>query len=255
MTSDDLSDVSPPSAATQRRPRRWPAVTALIAAGLACLAIAIVAGLGADADATRGPTAAQRAAAAATAVADRWRTWPAGRIFPASISYSTNLLTTETAGRIAIAPQTSCAGAIDPAAARLAARDRCRAGLRATYVDQLGGTLYTVGVLAFPTSRLATAFVARLPTAGTDGLVLRAFALAGTASARFTAPARQAATSRVAGPFVVLTVAGYTDGEPSGPGQEPRTGIFAPARQLAAEVASALSRAVHVNCGNPEWSC
>lgn len=254
MTSDDLSDVSPPPVEKHGR-RRWPAVTALIAAGLACLAIAIAAGLGADADATRGPTAAQRAAAAATAVADRWRTWPAGRIFPASISYSTNLLTTESASRVAIAPPTSCASAIDPTTARLAARDRCRAGLRATYIDQLGGTLYTVGVLAFPTSRLAAAFAARLPVSGADGLVLRAFALPGTASTLFTAPGRQTAMSRVAGPFVVLTVAGYTDGEPAGPGQEPRTGVFAPARQLAAEVAGALASAVSVNCGKPEWSC
>ena len=254
MTSDDLSDLSHLSAEPIGR-RRWPAVTALISACLVCLAIAVVAGLDAETGATRGPTAAQRATAAATAVADRWRTWPAGRIFPASISYSTTLLTTETASRVAIAPQTSCASAIEPTADRLAARDRCRAGLRATYVDQLGGTVYTVGVLAFPTSRLAAAFAARLPVGSADDLVLRAFARAGTASALFAAPARQVATSRLAGPFVVLTVAGYTDGEPTGPAQEPRTGIFAPARQLAAEVASALDRAVHVNCGSPQWSC
>jgi hypothetical protein len=254
MTSDDLSDVSPPSAETNVS-RRWPAVTALIAAGLACLAVAAVAGLGADADATRAPTAAQRATAAATAVADRWRTWPAGRIFPAALSYSTNLLTTETASRVAIAPQTSCVSAVDPAAARLAARDRCRAGLRATYLDQLGGILYTVGVLAFPTGRLATAFATRLRAGGTDALVLQALALPGTPSALFSQQARQTATSRVAGPFVVLTVAGYTDGEPAGPGQEPRAGIFAPAAQLSADVAGPLERGVAVNCSRPQWSC
>jgi hypothetical protein len=232
--------------------RRWAAPTALIAMALACLAIAVAAGLGADAAATRAPTAAQRATAAATAVADRWRTWPADRIFPASLSYSTNLLTTETATRVAIASQHSCASAIDPIAAGLAARHRCRAGLRATYLDQLGGILYTVGVLAFPTNRLAAAFAARLPA---DGLVLQALAVPGTSSALFSPAARQATTSRVAGPFVVVTVAGYTGGEPAGPTQEQRPGVFAPAAQLATEVAAPLSRVVPVNCRSPQWSC
>ncbi len=253
MTSDDLSDVSHPAVATPRR--RWRAVTALIATGLVSLAIAVAAGVGACSAATRGPTAAQRAAAAAIAVADRWRTWPAGRIFPATLTYSTNLLTTEQASRVGIAPQSTCASAVDPVAARLAAREHCQAGLRATYLDQLGGIVYTVGVLAFPTSRLAAAFAARLPSGRGRGFALRALALPGTASVLFTPQARQTATSKVAGPFVVLTVAGYADGEPTGPGQQPRTGIFAPASQLAAEVASPLARVVPVNCSKPQWEC
>jgi hypothetical protein len=253
MTSDDLSDVVSVPADAPRR--RWQAVTALIATAVVCAAIAIAAGVGAATDATRAPTAAQRAAAAATAVADRWRTWPAGRIFPASLGYSTNLLTTETASRVGIAPQTSCASAVDPRAARIAGRDRCQAGLRATYLDQLGGILYTVGVLAFPTSRLAAAFAARLRADSADGFPLRAFALADTTSALFSEQARQTATARVAGPFVVLTVAGYTDGEPAGPGQELNTGIFAPAGQLAAEVAGPLARVAPVNCSSPQWAC
>ncbi|HYK66452.1 MAG TPA: hypothetical protein VEV45_00805 [Streptosporangiaceae bacterium] len=221
----------------------------------ACLAIAVVSGLVARRDATRPPTAAERAAAEATAVAQRWRVWTAGRIFPASLSYSTSLLTTETAARVAIANRTSCAAALDPSLAALTVTDRCQAGLRAAYLDQLQGIVYTVGVLAFPSARLAAAFARRVPTSGPSALVLRAVELPGTATALASDQSRQAATSRTAGPFVVLTVAGYADGEPAGPGQEPRVGIFAPASQLAADVAGPLSAPAQVNCASPQWAC
>lgn len=220
-----------------------------------CLAIAIVAGLTARAEATRAPTAAERAAAEATAVAQRWRTWSAGRIFPASLSYTTSLLTTETATRVVIATRTSCADALDPSLAALTASGRCQAGLRAAYLDQPQGIVYTVGVLAFPSARLAAAFARRLPASGASALALRAVELPGTATALDSPQSRQAATSRTAGPFVVLTVASYADGEPAGPGQEPRTAIFAPASQLAGDVAGPLSAPAHVNCASPQWSC
>src|SRR5262245_26086941 len=71
----------------------------LVLAAAAFLGILVVASLAARADLTRGPTAAQRSAAAAAAVAARWRTWSAGRIFPAALGYDTDLLTTEDADR------------------------------------------------------------------------------------------------------------------------------------------------------------
>src|SRR5690349_15839661 len=53
--------------------RRRPLVVALVAlAGLGCLALALLAGRAALAEQTRRPTAAERTAAAATAVARRW---------------------------------------------------------------------------------------------------------------------------------------------------------------------------------------
>jgi hypothetical protein len=203
----------------------------------------------------RKPTSAQRSAAAAAAAAIRWRTWPAGRIFPAALSYSTSLLTTETASRIGISPGTRCTGAVDPSVARQAVRDQCAAGLRATYLDQLEGIVSTVGVLAFPDARLARAFLAALKPAAAGIFPLRALAVPGTASALFTTDARQAGTARQAGSFVVLTVSGYADGEPAGTGQESRPAIFAPASQLAASVAGPLSQPVQVNCNSAEWSC
>lgn len=235
-----------------RRGRR-PVVLLLLAA-MVCLAVAVAAGTAAHADLARKPTAAQRAAAAAEAVADRWRSMPAGRIFPATLSYSTSLLTTETASRVGIAPQASCTEAIDPALARLAARDHCKAAVRATYLDQLQGVVYTIGVLAFPSPRDAGAFAAQLP-AFAKSIPLRALALPDTASSRFSPRARQATTVGHVGPFVVLTVAGYADGQQGRSGQEARPSVFAPAAELAGEVIGPMTRPVTVNCASREWSC
>jgi hypothetical protein len=250
-----------------RRGRR-PVVLLLLAA-MVCLVVAVAAGTAAHADLARKPTRAQRAAAAAEAVADRWRSMPAGRIFPATLSYSTSLLTTETASRVGIAPQASCTEAIDPAFARLAARDHCGAAVRATYLDQLQGVVYTIGVLAFPSPRAAGAFAAQLPAGSAQlpagsaqlpagsakSIPLRALALPDTASSRFSPRARQATTVGHVGPFVVLTVAGYSDGQPAGAGQEARPSVFAPAAQLAGEVIGPMTRPVTVNCASREWSC
>jgi hypothetical protein len=230
-------------------------MTVLAMAAVACLAVTAVFGVLAVVRATRAPTPAERAAAAATAEADRWRTWTAGQIFPAALSYSTSLLTTESASRVAISTQTACASAVDPALAALATRQHCRAGLRASYLDQLQGIVYTIGVLAFPSAHRAAAFSAGVAVGASRVLALQALALPGTASSLFSSAARQAATARQAGPFVILTVAGYADGQPAGSGQEARADIFAPAAQLAADIAGPLTAPIQVNCSNPQWSC
>jgi hypothetical protein len=252
VTSGDLPDVSAPQPA-ERRQRLPTAILAFAAA--ACLAIAVASGIAAVKTATRAPTPAERAAAAATAEADRWRTLTAGQIFPAVLRYSTSLLTTESASRVAIGAQTACSTAVDPTLAAVAARDHCRAGLRATYLDQLQGIVYTIGVLAFPTAHRAAAFSAGLSADHTAVFALRPLAQPGTASSLFSPQAGQAATARQAGPFVILTVAGYADGEPAGSGQEARADIFAPAAQLAATVAAPLAAPVRVNCRSLQWSC
>jgi hypothetical protein len=230
--------------------------TALLSVAAAlCLVIAVAAGTVAHAALARKPTAAQRSAASAAAVASRWRTWPAGQIFPASLSYRTALLTTETAGRIGISANPRCGAALDASLVTLATREHCQAALRADYLDQLQGVVYTVGVLAFPDAHLAAAFAARLPVASGRAVPLQALALPGTAGARFGAAARQGATERQDGPFVVLTASGYADGQPAGSGQEPDPAVFAPGAQLAAEVGHPLADPVTVNCHSPEWSC
>jgi len=237
-----------------RRRRRRRARTAVsLAAAAACLVTALAAGLRVQAELTRPPTAAERASAAAAAVAGRWQAWPAGTIFPAGIGYTTSLLTRETARRVGIGTGTGCAAALAGAVARAAERAGCRAAIRATYLDQLQGVVYTAGVFAFPTPRQAGAFAR---AAGADRLPagLRALAFPGTASAGFGDAARQAASHRSRGPYVVLTVAGYADGRPAAAGSA-RPSVFAPAQQLAGAILAPLARPVSVDCASPQWAC
>jgi hypothetical protein len=263
-------------------------VACLVSAALCCLALAVAAGSSADAQLTRPPTAAERSAAAAAAVASRWRAWPAGRIFPAGLRYTTTLQTRETARRAGISPGSGCAAAVAPAAARQALRDGCRAALRATYADQLQGVAYTIGVFAFTRPRGAVSFVHDLAgdedgrragprSSGSDpealshlhdkgdAIVLaaekapwyglRALAVPGTAGARFTDATRQVMTGRQQGTYVVLAVAGYADGRPAAASRQLRYAIFRPSRQLAAEVLGPLSAPQQVTCARREWIC
>jgi hypothetical protein len=234
------------------------ALTVLAAAG--CLAVAVLAGRAAVAGQTRPPTPAERAAAAAAAVAGRWRSWPAGRIFAADLRYTTTLRGRETAHRVGISPDYRCADALDAALARPARRDGCRAGMRASYADQLDGVIYTTGVLAFPSRARAAAFTrsvrsGRLLAGRPLAAALRALALPGTASARFTAAARQTATAGQDGPYVLLTVAGYADGRPAAATGEFDAAAFSPARQLARQILTPLNQPAVINCARRQWSC
>jgi hypothetical protein len=253
----------------------------ITAVALCCLVLGLTAESSAHAELTRRPTAAERSAAAAAAVASRWRSWPAGRIFPAGLGYGTALQTTETARRVGISAGSGCRSAIVATAGRQALQDGCRAALRATYADQLQGIVYTIGVFAFAGPRGAAAFIRGLaadPPGGPPGrrapgrfgvrgnaavlaterapwYGLRALAVPGTAAARFTDRAREVMTGRQQGPYVALVVAGYADGRPvPAPGQL-RYVIFRPARQLAAGVLGPLSKTPAVSCARPEWLC
>jgi len=266
---------------------------ALLAAGVAaaaacCLVVSVLAGLHARAELSRRPTAADRSAAAVIAVAQRWRRWPAGQIFPARLGYTTALHTRETARRAGIAAGSACAAALDTAAGRQALRDGCRAALRATYADELQGIIYTVGVVAFAGPSGAAAFLRAFASYWHGGQVgaralgggpsasrrihdpgdfsvvlteksprygLRAHPVAGTAAARFSSAARQVMTGRQQGPYVVLTVAGYADGRPAVATGHRRRPIFWPAAQLAAEILAQLTMPPDVTCSLPEWRC
>jgi hypothetical protein len=84
---------------------------------------------------------------------------------------------------------------------------------------------------------------------------LRALGLPGTPAAAFTDAARQATSGSLAGPYVVLTVAGYADGRPAGTAREPRASEFSPATQLSAAIGAPLAQPVAVSCTAREWSC
>lgn len=222
-------------------------------AGSVCLAVTIIVWSAARAELTRPPTAAELAAAARAAVAARWQVWQAGRIFPQALTYTTDLLTQEKAEREGIAPGHGCPAALAGPTAVAARHDGCLAALRATYAGQLQGIVYTVGVLAFPGHSRAVAF-ARAASRDPLPAGLRAFPLAGTASALFTDAARQAAAVRQEGPYVVLTVAGYADGRPAGVGER-RPSVFAPSGQLAEDLLRPLAALPVVHCGAPGWAC
>jgi len=265
--------------------RRALPAAVITAVALCCLALGLTAESSAHAELTRPPTAAERSAAAAAAVSGRWRSWPAGRIFPAGLGYVTALQTTETARREGISAGIGCRSAVVAMAGRQALQDGCRAALRATYADQLQGIVYTIAVFAFAGPRGAAAFLRALaadPPGGPAGSAssassagrfhasgaasvlaaekspwygLRALAVPGTAAARFTDAARQVMTGRQQGPYVALVVAGYADGRPSAVAGQLRYVIFRPARQLAAEVLGPLSKTPAVTCARPEWLC
>jgi hypothetical protein len=163
----------------------------------------------------------------------RWQTMPAGRIFPASVSYQLSAQDLQDAApldldalRVSIAPQESdCAKAVTSAAAgAVLHRNGCEAVLRATYVDATRSYVMTIGVAVLPTEAAATsadsglsqarlaaardaAGAGRLPA----GVMVVRFGGAGAGRYDYY---RQIAASFTAGPYVVMYAAGYSDGRP-----------------------------------------
>ena len=230
-------------------------ITVCAAAAAISLVIAVISGARAHAEAARKPTPAELSAAAAVGVTQRWERLAAGQIFPARIGYSTDLLTKEAATRLGISPSAACSTSVDGTLTALASRFGCRAGVRASYADQLQGAVYTVGVLAFPDTKAAGSFYNQMPGDSFPATGLRAFAVAGTAAARFGDAARESATAQLTGPYVVLVVAGYADGRPAAAAGERRDSVFTPETQVASAVVARLAGPQAVNCGSPEWSC
>jgi hypothetical protein len=79
LAGPDVPGSRPPAGYRRRRPLR--ALVTILAA-LCFLAIAIVAGTAARGELTSKPTRAELSAAAALAVAGRWRPWTPGSIPP-----------------------------------------------------------------------------------------------------------------------------------------------------------------------------
>jgi hypothetical protein len=210
------------------RPRTGPAVTAAVAgviglvASLAGLNIRIM---------PRHFTASERHQIISWEAGKRWRTWPAGRIFPAAVTYqlsAANLASdkslTLTARRVGIAPQAPCAAVTDRAAGRLLAGHGCSAVLRASYADATGAFVTTVGVAVLPSSHAAAAAAAALAAPGNFSPGVRAASFPHTLTAWFGDQDRQLSLSMAAGPYVVMYAAGYADGRPRAGGQGDRYG-------------------------------
>jgi hypothetical protein len=208
----------------------------------------------AHAESARGPSQAEKAVAATAGVAQRWERLTLGEIFPASVGYTSGQQTSETAPRLGISAGDSCDEALAASVESAGQRLGCVAAMRASYADELGGTVYTVGVVVFPDSGAARAFAAQLPTGGYPATGLRSLALRGTA-ALFSDQAQQTSEVKVTGPYVVLAVAGYADGRPASQATESRPAVFDPMNSIVSAVLVPLDATESVRCGNPEWTC
>ena len=203
----------PPVRRLARSPRFW---LTLVAAVLGVAGL-LVSGSGLAAQILpRRFSPAQQQEIMAWQTASRWRTWPAGKIFPAQVSYqlpSTEFDTvnglTLTAHRVGIAPQASCRDGTDRALAQVLGKDGCAALLRATYTDATGSLVLTVGVAVM---RGPAPPPTRLP----DGRGLRpsvkTVPFPHTLTAGFGDRQRQVSGAYSRGPYLVLYTAGFTDG-------------------------------------------
>lgn len=162
-------------------------------------------------------SAAQQRQIMAWQVSKRWRTLPAGEIFPAAVRYQLSALALSDlssvslqAARVGIAPQSSCAAASDQAAARLLAAGGCQALLRASYTDESATYVVTVGVAVLGSVARAKAAARAIGDSGG----VEAAAFAGTPAGSFGDGQRQLTSSQAAGPYVIMYAAGYADGRP-----------------------------------------
>jgi hypothetical protein len=163
---------------------------------------------------------AQRQQIMSWEVAKRWRSWPAGRIFPSAIDYELpgsafgggpSLLLQ--AQRVGIAAQASCRDAASPQAGRVLVRHGCLAVLRATYQDTTRTLAVTVGVAVLPASSAARASAPPRPDGSPQWL--RAVSFRRTTTAHFAGPGHKVGGwSSVTGPYLVLATVGYADGRP-----------------------------------------
>jgi hypothetical protein len=163
---------------------------------------------------TRSATLAEAAAAARQEVATRWQRLPAGKVFPAELTFrdlAGGDTVTTTARLVGIAPPVSCKAALEKVAERLVNAFGCATVLRATYVDAAGTAATTVGVLVLRSPYAAKqAHLALLGIAPDNGMHVVSYT--GTVTGAFGDPGRGAFGTQVAGPYVFVYTAGFTDG-------------------------------------------
>ena len=148
----------------------------------------------------------------------RWRVLPAGKIFPTAISYTvpagaldgTAGLTLQ-AQRVGISPAESCGAVVSAAAASVLDHSGCGTALRATYVDSSGSMVATIVVAVLPAGAAASKVVPDLTVAGGAPGPVQTFPVPGTLAAGFGDSERQLSDVAAAGPYVILSTAGFTD--------------------------------------------
>jgi hypothetical protein len=154
-------------------------------------------------------------------IARRWRTMPAGEIFPASIAYQLPAGALEASSqlplqayRVGISRSANCKAASDPAAGRVLSADRCATVLRATYADETDSMLVTVGVAVMPGANAAKAAASELSGGQGAQPGVRAAPFPATLAKAFGDRQRQLSWAISAGPYLIMSTAGYADGRP-----------------------------------------
>lgn len=164
---------------------------------------------------------AQRQQIMSWEVAKRWRTWPAGRIFPSAIGY--DLPGTAFGGgqslalqaeRVGIARQGTCQNAITRPVGPALAKSGCVAVLRATYQDTTQTLAVTVGVAVLPAAATGRAAAELKQAGGPQQSWLRAVSFRRTTTAHFAGQGHKVGWSSITGPYLVLATVGYADGRP-----------------------------------------
>ncbi len=167
-------------------------------------------------------TAAQQREIMSWEMERRWRVLAAGKIFPAVVPYTVSAgvldgpasLTLQ-AQRLGISPQESCSAAVTTAAASVLQHGGCSTAFQATYVDSSGSMVATLVVAVLPASSAASsvADALRAATYGAAGPA-QTFPVPGTPAAGFGDGQRQLSHVVAAGPYVILSTAGFSDGRP-----------------------------------------
>ncbi len=213
---DPAAPPEPPASRSRLRSGLTVAAMALGLAGLAASAAGIAVQV-----LPRRFSAAQQQQIMAWESARRWRVTPAARIFPAAVTYQLpSYALSGSAGlplqarRVGIARRASCAAGADQAAAAVLSRDGCKAMLRATYVDATGSLVVTVGVAVLPGPAATAAAIRALPSRHGVRSGVRPLAFGNTLTAGFGLAQRQLSYAVAAGPYLVMSVAGYADGRP-----------------------------------------
>jgi hypothetical protein len=198
-------------------PRRGLRLALIIVFAVVGLAGVSAGGLPLFQELTRPPTKAELAAASKAEIAQRWRELPAGKIFPATVTYtsyfpdypSSESKISAKARLIGIAPTTTCAAAATARGAAVLRKDHCQTMLRATYADSSGALLATVGVAVMRGDPDASHAESDL-SGFLHGVHPASFG--GTVASQFTDSGVLYAHEISGGPYTVIDVTGYADG-------------------------------------------
>ncbi|GAA4565413.1 hypothetical protein [Planotetraspora kaengkrachanensis] len=190
---------------------------------------------------SRPLTDQERAQYAAQDVARRWHAWPVGMVFPEELPYNGLGRAQQYAHRVGVAPEEVCTTAVDSPVASVLREQGCRTMLRATYVDQTSTFAITVGVAVLRDEEARLGAAAKLPV--DDRVGVRPVAFPGTVTDTFGSAQRQRTGWVGAGPYIVFSTVGYTDGRTrdSVPMEEQLNSEMWPAAEsIAGRIARAL---------------